>query len=105
MCDKILSIIINIYPISTRISKSLFFKLNLVVTMILVTIISIDSISFKYKTLFIFAAAILLSPIAVNQLLNSNAYKSLGKFGYVILCIQEIIIIIFFFIFMISLKN
>ena len=98
MCDKILSMIINLYPINLKINKSLFFKMNLVVTIILIIIMSIDSVSDSYKILFAYVTIIIFSPIGIYQLLNNHIYKSFGKIGSFILCVQEIILILLFLI-------
>ena len=94
MCNKILSLLANLYPFNSKINRPLFLKLNFFFTIILAVVLFNDSIDIKYKTLFIPIVLLFLSPIGIYQYLSDENPIQYGVISSLIICIGEFFLLV-----------
>ena len=98
MCNKILSLLAKLYPFNSKISRSVFLKLNFLFTIALAMVFFNDSIDIKYKILFMPIVLLLVSPIGIYQYLSDENPIQYGVISSFLICTGEFFLlgIIFF---------
>jgi len=97
MCNRILSLLANLYPFNSKISRSLFLKLNFLFTIVLGVVFFNDSIDIEFKILYIPIVLLFLSPIGIYQYLSDKNPIQQGILSSFIICIGEFFLLVLIF--------
>jgi len=75
MCYRILSLVAKIYPFNSKISRSLYLKINFLFALVLAILFFNENIDRVYKLTLFPVIILIYFPIGIYQHLNGNFFE------------------------------